>query len=180
MKRTILIALVLSLFTSTAVQAQNRASKRQNENRQEQTRADKDLNLNQAQSTQMKAINREYQQKANAIRTNKNLTKQQQNDQLNALRDETRTKRMAILTATQREKFDALEKKHGKGYAYGDWKDTGEKRGKRLGADNGEKKGWENGNGPYKDRAKDGAYNNRGLERYPATGKAKKSKGRNK
>ena len=173
MKKAILFTLVLGLFACTTVDAQ-RASNGQRSNQEK--RMNDDLNLNSSQASHMKALNKEYQQKANSIRSSKTLSKQQQNDQLQALRDEIRTKRMAILTATQREKFADMEKKHGKGYAYGDWKDTNQKPGNRTGANKGKKAGWEKENGPYKDRAKDGAYNERGRERFKGKSYSKNNK----
>lgn len=174
MKKSVLIWLAVVLFAGSAAEAQNRSKRTQATERSQRQSAD-DLNLTPEQAQHMRSINEEFRTKSAAIRNDSRLTRQQQNAQLETLRNETRAKRMALLTATQREKFESLEKKHGKAYAYGDWKEDGVKRGKRLGADKGAKKGWEKNNGPFRDVKKNGTYNKRGKDRFEYSSRSGKA-----
>jgi Spy/CpxP family protein refolding chaperone len=72
----------------------------------------KDLNLTADQSAKLKAQNEEFKTKAEAIKNNSSLSKEQKKEQFKSLMEQRKASTKSILTAEQLQKMEAKKKEH--------------------------------------------------------------------
>lgn len=118
MKKTIILAAAISVFSITATFAQTAPAKPEKKERTErrgdmQRNAMADLGLSEAQEKQMKTLAEETRTKSEAIRNNASLSDEQKRTQMMDLRKAQHEKRMAILTPEQKKKWEAQVKERG-------------------------------------------------------------------
>lgn len=111
MKKTIILAAALSVFSITATFAQTEApakpeKKERTERKGERPNPMADLNLTEEQGQKMKALNEEGRAKMEAVRNNASLNDDQKKAKMMELRKAQNEKRMAILTPEQKKKWD--------------------------------------------------------------------------
>jgi Spy/CpxP family protein refolding chaperone len=114
MKKTIILAVAFSIFSTTAAFAQTTTppqtdrQQRAGRNGDNRQRPDPmaDLNLTEAQQTQMKALNEEFRTKSAAIRNDATLTDDQKREKGMELRKAQNEKRLAILTPEQKKQWE--------------------------------------------------------------------------
>ncbi len=112
MKKVIALSFVLATigFTATAQQErEERAERPQKEQMEKRKKHFEELGLNESQKTQMQALNAEFKQKREALRTS-NLSQEQMQAQRKALNEERKTRLKAILTADQWKKMEEMKK----------------------------------------------------------------------
>ena len=115
MKRTILIAAIVSLFSVSATYAQDAPKKEKAEKtmKDRRTAMYDDLNLTQDQKDKLKTLNEDGMQKMKAIRDDNTLSDDQKKSQMKELRASQKEARDKILTKEQAEKLDAKMKERG-------------------------------------------------------------------
>ena len=111
MKKTIILAAALSVFSITATFAQTEApakpeKKERTERKGERPNPMADLNLTEEQGQKMKALNEEGRAKMEAVRNDASLNDDQKKAKMMELRKAQNEKRMAILTPEQKKKWD--------------------------------------------------------------------------
>ena len=111
MKKTIILAAALSVFSITATFAQTEApakpeKKERTERKGERPNPMADLNLTEEQGQKMKALNEEGRAKIEAVRNDASLNDDQKKAKMMELRKAQNEKRMAILTPEQKKKWD--------------------------------------------------------------------------
>ena len=111
MKKTIILAAALSVFSTTATFAQTEApakpeKKERTERKGERPNPMADLNLTEEQGQKMKALNEEGRAKMEAVRNDASLNDDQKKAKMMELRKAQNEKRMAILTPEQKKKWD--------------------------------------------------------------------------
>ncbi len=111
MKKTIILAAALSVFSITATFAQTEApakpeKKERTERKGERPNPMADLNLTEEQGQKMKALNEEGRAKMEAVRNDASLNDDQKKAKMTELRKAQNEKRMAILTPEQKKKWD--------------------------------------------------------------------------
>lgn len=112
MKKIIALSLVLATVGFTATAQNERAERADTYKKEHVDRKQKhfdELGLNESQKTQMKALNAEFKQKREALRTS-GLSQEQMQAQRKALNDERKSKLKAILTADQWNKMEEMKK----------------------------------------------------------------------
>ena len=118
MKKKIILAAAISVFSVTATFAQTEPAKPERKERTErrgdmQRNPMADLKLSQAQDKQMKTIADEGRTKAEAIRNNASLSDEQKRTQMMELRKALHEKRMAVLTPEQKKQWEEQAKERG-------------------------------------------------------------------
>ncbi|HUS20125.1 MAG TPA: Spy/CpxP family protein refolding chaperone [Terriglobales bacterium] len=85
-----------------------------------------ELGLTEAQKTQLKALHEQERTKAQELRVNTSLTKEQKMEQMKALRESSQSQMKSILTPEQQTKFETMKQnrkehmgKHGRRGAWG-------------------------------------------------------------
>lgn len=108
MKKTILIAALVSVFSATSLFAQDASQNDRAKARMEQmNKLYDELGLNQDQKDKLKVLNEDNRTKMQAIRNDNSLSDDQKRAKMEDLRKEQKTKRDAILTPDQIKKWDA-------------------------------------------------------------------------
>ena len=121
MKKTIILAAVISVFSITTTFAQTEPAKPQKKEKAErkgdqQRNPMADLNLSEEQGQKMKALNEESRTKMEAIRNDASLNDDQKKAKMMEFRKSQNEKRMAILTPEQKKKWeDKMKEARGKG-----------------------------------------------------------------
>ncbi len=118
MKKKIILAAAISVFSVTATFAQTEPAKPERNERTErrgdmQRNPMADLKLSQAQDKQMKTNAEEGRTKAEAIRNNASLSDEQKRTQMMELRKALHEKRMAVLTPEQKKQWEEQAKERG-------------------------------------------------------------------
>lgn len=120
MKKTIILAAAISVFSITSTFAQTEApakseKKERTERRGERPNPMADLNLSEEQGQKMKTLNEDGRAKMQAIRDDASLNDEQKRTKLMELRKDQNEKRMAILTPEQKKKWeDKMKEGRGK------------------------------------------------------------------
>lgn len=108
MKKTILIAALVTVFGATSSFAQNGQGGERGKARMEQmNKMYDDLGLNQDQKDKLKALNDDSRTKMQAIRQDASLSDEQKKAKMDDFRKDQKAKRDAILTPDQVKKWDA-------------------------------------------------------------------------
>jgi|GEM_PF-1946057 len=114
MKKTILIAAIVSLFSVSAAVAQDAPKKEKSERGMNNRRGggwdDPDLNLSKDQKDKLKALYEENGKQMKALREDASLNDDQKKDKMKELRTKQKEARDKILTKEQAEKMDAKMK----------------------------------------------------------------------
>ncbi|MBZ4189554.1 hypothetical protein [Niabella beijingensis] len=114
MKKTILIAAIVSLFSISAVSAQDAPKKEKGEKSMNGRRGagwdDPDLNLSKDQKDKLKALYDDNMKQVKAVRDDASLSDDQKKDKIKELRASQKEARDKILTKEQSEKLDAKMK----------------------------------------------------------------------
>lgn len=114
MKKTILIAAIVSLFGASAVFAQDAPKKERTErsmnNRRGPNWDDPDLNLTKDQKDKLKALGQDNMKQMKAIREDNTLNDDQKKEKMKELRATQKEAREKILTKEQIEKMEAKMK----------------------------------------------------------------------
>ncbi|GAB3007280.1 hypothetical protein GCM10027051_03860 [Niabella terrae] len=119
MKKTVLIAVGLALFTVSASYAQD-APPPTKEKKEQRARRDgrgnpyESLNLTQDQKDKVKAYNEEQKKKMDAIRDDASLSDDQKREKRMELMKAGRTHMESLLTPEQKEKWKAMRKERAK------------------------------------------------------------------
>lgn len=112
MKKTILIAAIVTLFSVSATYAQDSASAGNGRGKMENRREAlyNDLNLTQDQKDKMKALDDDSFKQMKAVRDDNTLSDDQKKDKMKEIRKTQKEGRDKILTKEQSEKLDAKMK----------------------------------------------------------------------
>lgn len=117
MKKTIILAAALSVFSITATFAQAETDKPVKKEKTEKAGGHRnpmaDLNLSKDQENQMKTLNEDTRSKADAIKNDASLSDEQRKAKMMELRKAQNEKRMAILTPEQKKKWEKQRKERG-------------------------------------------------------------------
>jgi len=111
MKKAIILAAAISVFSITATFAQTEPAAPGNKEKAER-RGDRqrnpmaDLNLSEEQNQKMKILNEDGRTKTEAIRNDASLNDEQKKAKIGELRKVQQEKRLAILTPEQKKKWD--------------------------------------------------------------------------
>lgn len=107
MKKTILVAVLVTVFSATALFAQNASQSDRAKARMEQmNKLYDELGLNQEQKDKLKVLNEDNRAKMQAIRNDNALNDDQKKAKMEDFRKEQKIKRDAILTPDQIKKWD--------------------------------------------------------------------------
>lgn len=138
MKKTILLAAVLSVFTISATYAQSEApakkektektEKKKRDEKAQPTRGDNrnpmaELNLTEDQQAKMKVVSDESRAGSEAIRNDASLSDEQKREKMMEWRKTQNEKRNAILTPEQKKKWDEIMKER---RGNGNWQQRGQ------------------------------------------------------
>lgn len=110
MKRTIILAAAISVFSVTATFAQTEPAKpvkkERTERKGERPNPMADLNLTEKQENDMKVLSEESRSKFEAIRNDATLSDDQRKEKMMELRKAQNEKRLALLTPEQKKKWE--------------------------------------------------------------------------
>ncbi|SDE12344.1 hypothetical protein [Niabella drilacis] len=114
MKKTILIAAIVSLFSASAAVAQDAPKKERSERSMNNRRGamwdDPDLNLTKDQKDKLKAQDEDNWKQMKALRDDSSLSDDQKKDKMKEMRTKQKEAREKILTKEQVEKLNAKMK----------------------------------------------------------------------
>jgi Spy/CpxP family protein refolding chaperone len=112
MKKLFIIGLFLSAFTIVS-QAQQPPATKQETKKEERKKMIADLHLTGEQAKQMKGVNKDYKDKARAIKDNQGLSKKEKKEQFATLKKE-RTEKMNSFLTPEQQSIAEQDKKAGK------------------------------------------------------------------
>lgn len=112
MKKSILVAAIVSLLSVSGAYAQDAPKKEKGEKQMHDKRASMydDLNLTADQQTKMTALSEDGRAKMEAVRNDASLSDDQKKEKMKSLRAEQKEARDKILTKEQSEKLEAKMK----------------------------------------------------------------------